>query len=134
MCLDIIYKGNQKKEALAKLPKSGYYWKVVVLSDGKYYPPIFSEYGNYKSGWNSTQPKSNYTGYLLAYHLFRNKKEADKMKRWVSVHGKEKKKIVTRCRVKRKDIINVGTQGKDLCIVTKRFWIPKPPKKKKKIA
>ena len=128
MCLDIVYRRKQKKEALAKLPESGYYWKVVKFYDGKYYPPVYSEFGSYKIGWNTTQPKSDYVGYLLAYHIFRTKAQARKMMHWVSCYSGQKKAIV-RCRIKRKSIINIGVQDNGLCVVTTRFWMPKPKKK-----
>ena len=129
MCLDIVYRGKRKKRALTKLPKSGYYWKVVIFDGKKYSSPIFSEFGSYKIGWNTTKPKIDYAGYRLAYHLYRTKKTAERMKRGVSVHGGEKK-VIVRCKVKRKDIINIGIQDDGLCIVTKRIWMPKPKKKK----
>ncbi|KKN51507.1 hypothetical protein LCGC14_0621990 [marine sediment metagenome] len=128
MCLDIVYKGKKKKDALAKLPESGYYWKLVVLRNNKYRPPIYSEYGSYNIGWNTTTPKSEFESYLLAYHLFCTKSGARSMKRWVpAFYGT---KVIVRCKVRRKDIINIGLQGKHLTIVTKRIWIPKPRKKK----
>jgi hypothetical protein len=127
MCLGIVYRGKEKKDALAKLPKSGYYWKLVVLFDNKYIPPIFSEYGSYKNGWNSTHQKSECAGYFLAYHLFRYKKDAKKMMYWVSAF--KKKKVIVRCKVRKKDIINIGRQDMGLTIVTTRFWMPKLKKR-----
>lgn len=129
MCLEFVYRGKHKKEALAKLPKSGYYWKVVKFYNSKYYPPIYSEFSSYKIGWNTTYPKSDYAGYLLAYHIFRTKAGARKMMHWVICYGSQKKAII-RCKVMKKDIINIGIQDNSLCVVTKRFWMPKPKKKR----
>ena len=123
MCLVTVYRGKKKKAELAKLPKSGYYWKLALLLNGKYYPPIFSGCP-YKKGWNNTRPKSEWAGYLLAFHLFRTKKQARKMKSWVAGIGK--KKVIVRCKVKRKDIINIGLQEGYICVVATRFWMPKP--------
>lgn len=132
MCLSIVYEGKQKREALAKLPKSGYYWKAVVSSVGArfYRGPFFGGY--YKYGWNKTIPTKGrlISKYLLAYHAFRGKKDA---LLWIGSRSWMK---LVRCKVERKDIGNIGTQstgslaGKPqvLCIVTKRIWMPKPTK------
>lgn len=127
MCLDIVYKGKQKKEALVKLPESGYYWKTVNQHGkvkGRYYPICFSlpECQPFKLGWNTTKPKYIGRGYRIAFHLHKTKKAA---KTWIGT--------TVRCIIKKKDIVAIGTQylgGENhLTIVTKKFWIPKPKKK-----
>lgn len=118
MCLDIIYQGKQKKEALAKLPESGYYWKTMsVGANGRYYPICFAlpNQESYKTGWNKTSPKYIRQGYNVAFHVHRTKEVA---KGW--------RGTVIRCIVKKEDIVAIGTQNGDICIVTKRIWIPKP--------
>lgn len=122
MCLDVVYRGKQKKEALAKLPESGYYWKSVTLWDEEYWPPIWDN-KPYKSGWNTTKKKYGYERYACAYHMFRYKDEAKQ-------YGSYTDETV-RCKVDKKDIINIGTQNigfgdQGLVIVTTRFWCPKP--------
>lgn len=116
MCLGIIYRGKEKREALAKLPKSGYYWKKVWKKDSGYYPPIMILPGNkpFKIGWNTTKIKYNGEGYALCFHLYKDKIENDNQ---------------IRCIIKKKDIVAIGTQWGNLVIVTKRFWMPKPRKK-----
>ena len=129
MCLGIVYRGERKEVALAKLPKLGYYWKVVGLRKKKgkivYCPPVYPECGYFVTGWNTTEPKKDiWNDYLLAYHLFRTKRGAKKMASWIC--GKYR---IVRCKVERKDIINIGLDDGSLTIVTKRIWIPKPKKK-----
>lgn len=138
MCLEVVYRGKKKSEALAKLPESGYYWKVVkdgMLDEctyswgreGNYYPSIYHDDEKpFKIGWNYTTPKYFKEGYKVAFHLFRSRKQA------VNWTGKNEKTI--RCKVEKKDIINIGEQTKGhisptITIVTKRFWMPKPKKK-----
>jgi hypothetical protein len=115
MCLAIIYRGKQKKEALAKLPKSGYYWKMVLRRFNKdgYYPSVKNLPNDkpFKAGWNTTKLKYNNEGYALCFHLWREKS--------VNSGG-------IRCVIKKKDIVAIGKQWGNLCIVTKRFWMPKP--------
>lgn len=111
MCLGIVYTGKEKREALAKLPESGYYWKKVWKRANGYYPPVMILPGNrpYKVGWNNTKLKYDNEGYALGFHLWRDK----------GVNG-------VRCVIKKKDIVAIGRQWGNLCIVTKRFWMPKP--------
>ena len=116
MCLYEVYRGKQKKDALANLPKSGYYWKKVLIRYGcssGYYPPVMILPGNrpYKVGWNTTKIKYDNEGYALCFHLYRNKKENETR---------------IRCIIKKEDIVAIGTQWNELVIVTKKFWIPKP--------
>ena len=115
MCLAVIYRGKQKKEALAKLPESGYYWKWVLKRDSGYYPHIMILPGNrpFAIGWNTTKIKYDDIGYALCFHLWRDK-------------NKNEKRI--RCIIKKRDIVAIGIQWGALVIVTKRFWIPKPKK------
>ena len=121
MCLTIIYRGKQKKEALTKLPESGYYWKTVKQRlDGNYAPicnnlPLMKPF---KVGWNITKSKYIRAGYRIAFHLHRTKKDA-----------MEWKGEYIRCIIKKKDIVAIGKQWGNLVIVTKRFWMPKPKKK-----
>lgn len=131
MCLDQIYRGKQKREALAKLPESGYYWKVIETElDDRYYPPCW---GNkpYKIGWNKTSKICRIGGYDLAYHIFRSQKSALSYRKIFSPKSRMPYLKVIRCKVEKKDIINIGTQNKGLCIVTTRFWCPKPKGVKK---
>jgi len=125
--LNAVFRGKEKKEALAKLPESGYYWKVVTAEGGKYYPfCIRHTHGAFKVGWNTTKRGRNCGKYTYAYHLCRDKSAAEM---WLS--PKEyKDDIVIRCKVKKKDIIHIGEQD-GLCIVTTRFWCPKPKGAKK---
>lgn len=120
MCLNIIYEGKQKREALAKLPESGYYWKGVFRESDGYYPPLMDLpfLAPYKAGWNTTKRKYEGEGYALCFHLLKEKKDA---MAWGNT--------CLRCIIKKKDIVAIGTQSGELTIVTKRFWIPKPKKK-----
>lgn len=115
MCLQRVYKGKEKKDALAKLPKSGYYWKKTFKKDSGYYPPIKILPGNrsYKVGWNNTKIKYDDAGYALCFHLWRKPRR----------NGGR-----VRCVIKKKDIVAIGIQSGALAIVTKRFWMPKPKK------
>ncbi|KKL27008.1 hypothetical protein LCGC14_2389470 [marine sediment metagenome] len=125
MCLNIVYRGKQKKEALAKLPENGYYWKVVVRLRGKYYSPIHRGDGSYKYGWNSTPKKSNNASYYLAFHIWRTKEAGMYAQNIMSTQNNNRKYLV-RCKIDKNDIINIGSQWGRLCIVTTRFWCPKP--------
>lgn len=119
MCLDTIYRGKRKKEALAKLPESGYYWKVVRKLGRLYYPPIWDDM-SYKTGWNFTGINCRtQEDYAVAFHIFRDRKDAYAW--WQRLDIK-----VVRVIVKKKDIINIGKDSDGLCIVTTRFWCPKP--------
>ena len=128
MCLNIVYRGKQKKEALAKLPESGYYWKAVrVNTKGRYTPLFWNKHKSFRTGSNKT--KGCYCGveYKVAFHLFPNHKEA-KVFAGVSY-------VIIRCKVKKEDIVALGKQNfypytsdvrQLLTIVTTRFWCPKP--------
>ncbi len=117
MCLVCVYEGKEKKDALAELPKSGYYWKTVKARENGYFPILFGlpNLEPFKVGWNRTKGKYIGQGYKVAFHLLRSKEAA------LGWDGK-----TVRCVIKKKDIVAIGTQGGDLTIVTERFWIPKP--------
>lgn len=127
MCLERVYRGKEKEEALAQLPESGYYWKTVRKRDGKYYPICFSlpNCEPFKKGWNKTPKKYIGRGYNVAFHLHRTKKVAQE---WIGT--------TVRCIIKKKDIVAIGEQyisgylnSFSLTIVTKRIWIPKSRRK-----
>lgn len=122
MCLHTIFRNDQKKVALAKLPKVGYYWKSLSEENGAYYPIMRSlPYDKpFKYGWNRTGCKYIGIGYKIGFHLHKTRKAAAS---WSSG-------LPVRCKVEKKDIVAIGTQRGDLTIVTKRIWIPKPRKKK----
>lgn len=111
MCLSTIYRGKEKKNALAALPKSGYYWKRVMRRKNDYYPSIMILPGNrpFRIGWNKTKKKYDGYGYAICFHIYRNRSSGR-----------------VRCIVKKKDIVAIGKQWGQLVIVTKRFWMPKP--------
>ncbi len=125
MCLSTVYYGKKKKAELAKLPDIVPCWKAVRLSadTNKYYPPIY-DYGKpYKFGWNEVRPISMCAGYWVAYHAFLSRKEA--------IRWKNSNQIAVKCKTEKKDIVAIGIQPGGLSvIVTKRFWMPKPKKKK----
>ena len=137
-----VYRGKQKKEALAKLPESGYYWKVVKVGwRGGYFAPLLWQRGyfapllfsvRHEAGWNITKKVYNNAGYALAYHLYRHKRDAE---RWKGAFCKTyyPYKII-RCKVEKKDIINIGMQDGytgAFVIVATRFWCPKPEGERK---
>lgn len=123
MCLDTIYRGKEKREALAKLPESGHYWKVVRVDNEKYKPPCFSGMGYYAVGWNKTTRRGG-AEYPVAFHLFPRKIDA---KHWLHPKDYPNDKVI-RCKVEKKNIIAIGLDedNSGLCIVTTRFWCPKP--------
>ena len=122
MCLSTVYTGEKKKKALAKLPKSGYYWKSVK-SEGDGYQAIIVGVP-FTRGWNVTRMMFHSWRYTIAYHLFRNKSDA-------LSYASEHSEAAIRCKVEKKDIIAIGEQvsyllpSAALCIVTTRFWCPK---------
>lgn len=130
MCLGTIYGGKKEQSELANLPKMVKCWKVVELhrNSKKYWPEWFNK-KPFKIGWNIIKPKSKSTDngkYKVAFHAFLTKEAA---KDWSDLSQK-----VIQCKTEKKDIVAIGTQAGKLCIVTKRIWIPKPKKKKKKTA
>jgi hypothetical protein len=134
MCLSVVYRGKRKKEALAKLPESGYYWKAVLLNEtNQYTPTVYQHRCVFIAGWNLTNPVAadvdcGCTTYKAAFHLFRTKEAA---KKWVDNYGWIYRSNIRyiRCKIEKKDIINIGEQDNELCVVTTRFWCPKPRKK-----
>ncbi len=128
MCLDTVYRGKQKRDALAKLPESGYYWKAVRTDNGRYAPTAyFNNSNHFVSGWNTTGTP-RWDGYPLGFHLFRAKNE---IKSWANIFGWSNSVKYLRCKVEKKDIVAIGKQHVlsrliGLCIVTTRFWCPKP--------
>lgn len=122
MCLDIVYRGKQKKEALAKLPESGYYWKRLKRYINHYYPLIKKLPGDkpFRKGWNHTKKKYVGVSYAVAFHLHRHRRGAQS---WPS--GAWSSDEIVRCKVDKKDIISIGEQCGDITIVTTRFWCPK---------
>lgn len=127
MCLDIVFRGIRKKEALAVLPDSGYYWKTVnVRNEGLYYPVHQRKYIPFDTGNNETKSKRIGIGYKVAFHLYRNKKDAEKKRLGFRARA------VIRCKAHKKHIVAIGwnsTTDRGQTIVTKRFWMPKPKKK-----
>ena len=123
MCLGYVYKGKEKKDALAKLPEMVKCWKVVRhLRFDQYSPPVFDS-KSYVAGWNEVRPKYYHIGYRVAFHAFLKKKQAEN---WAN--GGLGQKVV-QSKTEKKDIVAIGEQCCRLTIVTKRIWIPKPKKK-----
>lgn len=122
MCLSRVFRGKEKRETLAKLPVSGYYWKIVSFKDNKYWPEFYSHYP-FAVGLNVTQGCSYHRipEYNAAYHAFRTKKSAEKWRgscKWVKI---------VRCIIKKKDLTAIGSQSDfGLCVVATRIWMPKP--------
>lgn len=129
MCLDTVYRGKQKRAALAKLPESGYYWKAVKQINTVFYP-IYKQQGiPYKTGMNTTKAKfDKYANYRTGYHLYRNRNDANTI-----VYGGGRKSV--RCKISKNDIVAIGKNNilidNGLSIVTTRFWCPKPKGVKK---
>ena len=134
MCLTTVYKGKQKRDALAKLPENGYYWKAVCYEHDKYKPQEMVGCDAYKIGWNKTKAiKYEYNSYRIAFHIFRNKKDAEEWRIGYNMFTRKHIKVV-RCKVEKKNIVAIGLQSGvklryGLVILTTRFWCPKPRRK-----
>lgn len=133
MCLGLVYRGKKKKEVLAKLPEMVTCWKIVQRRGNqhgsKFVPEWYAGNSLFLAGWNTTKPFLGYQyKYEIAFHAFRTKKAAEKWR------GDYKHTYLVKCKTRKRDIVAIGKQRDNLCIVTKRIWIPKPPKKRKKIA
>jgi hypothetical protein len=110
MCLD----------SLKKFKTTGVGWKVVLIEDGKYMPPLQFRYmESYKKrGWNIDTNNNTlgfYDGkekrilnYPIGYHIFVAKKDAKKFKA-------RKEEIIRK--VKYQEVVAIGTQK----IVKRRF-------------
>lgn len=127
MCLATVLRSKKKKEALAKLPESGYYWKAVRVRSGLYYPCHQRKNTPFDTGNNETKIRYRGLGYCVAFHLYCNKADAlNKVGYWVE------QRALVRCKVQKKDIVVIGynvISDFGLTVVTKRFWMPKPKKK-----
>lgn len=138
MCLSHVFRGKKKREELAKLPDTITCWKIVHRQGNQHGSRYFPEYRSryfpeyrhgsscFLAGWNKTKPFMKYScGYMIAFHAFRTKKAA---KEWM---GRFLSNLyVVKCKTRKKDIVAIGEQyDNNLCIVTKRIWIPKPKKK-----
>ena len=126
MCLNIVYRRKQKKEALAKLPDMITCWKVVQKQGNqhgsRFVPEMYKRSSLFLTGWNVVEPYMSYnSGYRVAFHAFQTKKGAEDWKGYY--------KHIVKCKTRKKDIVAIGEQRGHLCLVTKRIWIPKPKKK-----
>lgn len=122
MCLTTVLYGKRKREELTRLPDMVRCWKIARRKGKKYWPEVWNS-NPFKAGWNEVKPMSMYFGYWVAFHAYRNKKDAERCK---SEGG-----IIVQCRTKKEDITAIGKQYGALCIVTKRIWIPKPKTKRR---
>ena len=125
MCLEIIFKGKEKKKELARFPDMVTCWKVCARQGNQYGSKYLATWFTYifSKGWNLTKAEySDWICYKPAFHAFATKAGARAWK------GYSKHNIV-KCRTEKKDIVAIGKQIGHLCIVTERIWIPKPKKK-----
>lgn len=131
MCLQRVYKGKKKAKVLASFPDMVTCWKIVTRQgnqhNSKFAPEMYrnSNTSLFLAGWNWVKPfMSYYSGYRIAFHAFRTKAGA---KRWKGEY--QNYLHIVKCKTRKKDIIAIGEQRDNLCIVTQRIWIPKPKKK-----
>lgn len=134
MCLSVIYKGKQEKEALAKLPDVMTGWATVRKEGGKYYP-YFSDVYSFAplhAGINKAQfapARKKRISYQAGFHRLLRRKDAlnyGLCSPWNSAT------VVRACKVKKKDIIAIGTsesmnseRENYLCVVAKQITCPK---------
>jgi hypothetical protein len=123
MCLSVVYRGKQKKEALAKLPDSFYVWKVVCRANGGGFvtdcelKPLYG--GEVEFVANIINRKHRYKDqrYCGGGHFWMTRGAAE-----LSQLGDEK---IVRCRAKKKDVTSIGRQEGYRVIVLKKATFPK---------
>ena len=77
MCLDVVYRGKQKREAIAKLPEKFPVWKVCTKRNGKYYPWVIGEYDeDYRLFAGRQKAKSDLPS--CGFHAFLTKETAER--------------------------------------------------------
>ena len=126
MCLSTVFSGHRKRQELAKLPDMVTCWKVVRRKGNQYgswYKPQIRR-GRFLNGWNETKPQYSIR-YRIAFHAFLTKESAYQWRTWCI----DNKHPIIRCKTDKKDIVAIGSQNRNICIVTQRIWIPKPRKK-----
>lgn len=124
MCLETVYSGRKKKTELAKLPDTITCWKIVRKQGNQHGRRYAPEYNHnlltFLAGWNKTT-RIFYYHYPMGFHAFRTKKGA---MHWKSSYRADLH--IVKCKTKKESIVAIGKQRNNLCLVTKRIWIPKP--------
>lgn len=135
MCLSVVYRGKQKKEALAKLPDRMYCWKVM---DEKFCS-LWMQSGllQYTVGEQVFPANTISGGKRLGYelpnykgggHFFRHRADAEEYKRWVVSYQLNPQIQIIRTIINKTDITNLGTDSNmnsGLTIVARKAIFPK---------
>jgi hypothetical protein len=120
MCLSVVYRGREKKEALAKLPERFYVWKVMRKIRNGFQAP--HQYIRYHGGKLKFKTNMIHRFGSMAYrgggHFWRNRKRADRSAE--NLGG-----VLARCYAKKSDITSIGTQSGNTVIVLKKATFPK---------
>lgn len=135
MCLDVVYRGKQKREALAKLPDEFVVWKVVrQYADGNRKPLCFGqdcslEAGEmaapyrggtgegYRAGWHANLSREGVVAFVLRTGWSR-----------VSFPYEEDGAIgipIIKCKAKKKHIVAIGEQCDRKVVVLSHITFPK---------
>lgn len=136
MCLTVVYQGEQKKKAIARLPDEFWGWRYCKKKFGKYYPLFHSRSVFFRTGINTAVERrvcTDNVDYNSGFHFFLSKKDVNAW--FVESHVSsicsvffraginEDKRM--RCRIKKEHITDIGKQGDALCIVVSQAHYPK---------
>lgn len=126
MCLSVIYKGEQKKKALAKLPDVVTGWAITITIDKKCYPfysflnggstPL---HAGINKAIHAPERKTRIEGYSVGFH--RLLKRQDIFRSGMAFCPRP----VMTCKIHKKDITAIGEYEHCLCIVAKEITCPK---------
>lgn len=129
MCLSVVYKGKQKREAIAKLPEKFWVWKRAKFDGAVCRPTTFSHKCD---AYYSGRQKASYlgvarcvddprrsAGYRAGWHCYRRRDDAAQ---WLTLQD-----TMLRCQARRRDIIAIGKQNegdKGVTIVLSHLTFP----------
>lgn len=122
MCLDVVYRGKQKREALAKLPDEFYVWKHLMEDDDGYWTSSDSKKDRvfagqmkapylgpaYRTPVRHGRPLTGQKAYKSGWHAWRQKGEDE-----------------IRCRAFKRHIVSIGSQFEDTVVVLSHITFPK---------
>ena len=125
MCLDVVFRGQEKKDELAKLPDVVTVWKVVYKLDKRdyrtdcmFFPLHAGEVKFIQNVINTYNYNYNLPKYRGGGHFFLSRSVA------YSLRWDESIEKVVKCRVKKEWINNIGLQSGAKIVVVKRAIFP----------
>ena len=141
MCLDVVYRGKQKKESLAKLPDEFPVWKMVRVDlNGKYRPLVFgtTTIQLYCGEMVAASGRYPVPSYKLGWHANPSRsgtREFARANGWSTAIPEQydaQAFQIIKCLAKKKHIVAIGSQDGHVVVVLSHITFPKKCGKAKK--